>query len=285
VIAVVSAIGVGLGSGFGGVIADHWGWRIAFASAGAPGIIVAILLIFTVREPRPAAANEGPQISLATAMRILSRRPAFVWLCLGVGIGNIGDYATSTWMAAFLMRTFHASASAVGGGLSIVYFTAYLVGVSAGGLIGSTLSKRDPRWPLWIGAISFFVGFAGLFPILSMPTMGGSMIVYALYLVITAAYVAPMYAAVQQLSGDSLRATAAAVFLTVSNLVGLGAGPWLAGVLSDRLQLAYGDGALRIALLSTSTAMAIGAICFAVGARTFIRDVADAERSPAHVGR
>lgn len=280
VIAVVSAVGVGLGSGLGGLIADHWGWRIAFLSAGVPGLLVALLLLLTLREPRPASASEGPQVSLPSAMRILWRRPAFVWLCLGSGIGNIGDYATSTWMAPYLMRTFHASASAVGGRLSIVYFVAYLVGVSAGGLLGSTLSKRDQRWPLWICAIAFVVGFAGVFPILSMPTLDSTMIVYALYLVLTGTYVAPIYAVVQQLSGDRLRATAAAVFLTVANVVGLGAGPWLAGLLSDRLNAIYGDGALRIALLSTSTTMAIGAICFAIGARTLIRDIADAALSP-----
>jgi MFS family permease len=277
-IAVMSAVGLGLGSGFGGVIADHWGWRAAFLSGAVPGILVALLLGLTVREPLAPGHGDAPQLGFAAAMRILWRRTAFVWLCLGMGIGSIGSYAFLTWIAPFVMRTFHASASVVGGQLSVVFFISNIVGVSGGGLLGDTLSKRDRRWPLWICAICFGVGFAGLFAVVSMPTLGATMIAIALYMTLFIAYTGPVYAVVQQLCGDRLRATGSAIFLTVANLVGLGAGPWFAGFLSDRLQPTYGDGSLRIALMATSVTCLVGAICFAIGARTAIRDIADADR-------
>jgi len=82
-------------------------------------------------------------------------------------------------------------------------------------------------------------------------------------------WVAPSYALVQSLAGPALRAIAAAIFMMIVNIIGLGLGPWLTGALSDHLAPTFADRSLEISLCLISLTCLIGVVFFLIAARTF----------------
>ena len=90
-------------------------------------------------------------------------------------------------------------------------------------------------------------------------------------------WIGPSYALVQSLSGPALRATAAAIFMMVVNIVGLGLGPYLTGLLSDALAARFGDQALALSLSVVTAASGLGVIHFVLAMRTVEADMAEAQ--------
>jgi MFS family permease len=90
-------------------------------------------------------------------------------------------------------------------------------------------------------------------------------------------WIGPAYALVQSLSGPALRATAAAIFMMVVNIVGLGLGPYLTGLLSDALAARFGDQSLALSLSVVTTMSALGVIHFVMAMRTVEADMAEGE--------
>jgi hypothetical protein len=87
-------------------------------------------------------------------------------------------------------------------------------------------------------------------------------------------YVGPLGSTVQNLAAPSMRSTASALLLLILNLVGLGAGPILAGVLNDQLAAEYGALAVRQSLLIVALVGGLASVCFWIGSRSLRRDLA-----------
>lgn len=66
----------------------------------------------------------------------------------------------------------------------------------------------------------------------------------------SAAILGPLFATIQTLVPNWMRAMAIAITFLFANLIGMGLGPVLVGVLSDALQPRYGEESLRYALLA-----------------------------------
>ena len=89
-------------------------------------------------------------------------------------------------------------------------------------------------------------------------------------------WVAPAYAIVQNLAGSQIRAMAAAIFMMIVNIVGLGLGPYMTGLLSDALTTTWGERALAVSLCLVTMTCGIGAIFFILATRTVAADMNDA---------
>jgi MFS family permease len=273
VIAVVSGLGIAAGSGLGGWIASHWGWRHAFIVGALPGLAIALLLAVAVRDHRPpqSAGQVAAPAGFVSALHTLLGRRAYLWLCIGYALGSISSYAFQIWSQAYVMRRFDLSSAQVGSSYSLVYGAAMIFGLIIGGVIGGPLTKRDTRWTLWLLAICFGSALPLTAAVLfapSYPLALGLLFVQTSFFIL---HTAPCYALVQSLSGPSLRSTGAAFFMMVANLAGLGLGPTVTGWLSDRL-----GGGSADALVSMSFILA--AIAFLVGTRTVLRDIEEADR-------
>lgn len=281
IVAVGGSLGLLLGLVAGGLMHEAFGWRSAFLIAGVPGVIIALILLLTVREPPlpPARPGENRQ-NLGEALRLLWERKSYVWLTVGLGIATIGAYGHQAWIPTFLMRSFGLSPAETGIYYGMASIPAAFVGVLGGGLIIDRLSRRDARWPLWITAMSF----AAMVPIAlafflapSLPgVVGRPWIVVALALPIATLgvmWTAPCFALIQNLAGARLRATAAAAFMLVTNLVGLSLGPPITGWISDALAGIAGSDSLRLALAIVSLPYLIGVVLFLRAARTVKRDL------------
>lgn len=262
-------IGMSFGLAGAGWVAEAYGWRAALLVAGAAGLPVALLLYFTL--PEPARSGQALGVSTSeTAMETiaaLARRPALVHLVIALSIGAFATYGMSQWISAFFIRSHGLGLAAVGlyGGLA--GGGGGIVGAIAGGLVMARLGPRDARWELWLPAAGYGLSapfFAATF--LWPGALGAFSLQFAATLV-AAAGGAVALSAIQSFAEPHRRATAIAIVLMLSSLVGLGVGPTAVGVLSDALSSATGDDSLRYALVISTAFLLWASVHFLFAAR------------------
>lgn len=279
VIGVAGGVGVFTALAAGGYIAQHYGWRVAFYAGAVPGLVIAALFLLTVRDRAGSAGTATPvaTVPVREALRVLGRRRAYVWLCLGMSIAGIGAFGAAAWMPAFFMRRYVLTTAQVGSSYSAIVGLATLGGIVLGGVIGDFLSKRDARAPFFMLATSFAVTGPLMFYQLVADNYATALSLAFPMTLIATIWISPSYAAIQALSGARLRAMSAATFMLAVNLVGQGFGPSIVGWLSDGLAPTYGEDSLRIALMIMVSTYLIGALCFLIAARTARADIANAD--------
>lgn len=235
-------IGSFLGLLLGGWIAHAYGWRAAFVIVGLPGIVVALLLKLTVRElPRgysdPARAVVEPPPTLRV-LRTLWNKSSFRHLSFAAALHNFAIYGVGNWYAAFLMRSHGLSLRQTTTTLALVTVTGGALGTYLGGLLSDRLAVRrqDSRYYLWIPAFSLIIGFPLSQGVLLFNDVTVVIALLTPVVMCSAAYLAPSITATYGLVAVNERAVASALLLFIINLIGLGLGPYLAGIGSDHLR-------------------------------------------------
>ncbi|QMW24193.1 spinster family MFS transporter [Sandaracinobacteroides saxicola] len=232
-------IGLFLGAAAGGWIAATWDWRTAFVVAAIPGLLMAPLLPLLVREPRRAVAADAPPVTpVAVVLGDFVRRPELRLLALAAGVSAMVGWAVLNWAPAWLMRVHGMSLKDVATWFSPAIAAGMGVGILLSGIATDRLARRSPRWNAWVPAAAF--GLAGpLFALaLAAPSWPWAVVLLALPCGLFMSYVAPTFAVLQSLVPADSRSTASAVMLFTMNIIGMGGGPLLVGVLSDRFAAA-----------------------------------------------
>lgn len=273
-IGVAGAIGTSAAFAGGGYIAQHYGWRWAFFAAAVPGMVIAAIFALTVREPRRAATSgSGVAVPARTALGVLLRRRAYLWVCGGVSIFSIGAFGSSAWTPAYLMRYFGRDAATVGLDYSAIIGPAAIIAVFAGGFLADWLGRKDPRAPYWLLAVSLFVSIPLGIVQLTTENYDTALAMAWPSALIGSLWISPTYAIVQALSGSKLRAIGAAFFMLCVNLIGQSLGPLVVGAMSDHFSAAYGNLGLRYALLISTSSFVAGGVAFLMAARTARADM------------
>jgi sugar phosphate permease len=264
-------IGAALGIVLGGFITSAMSWRVAFFIVGLAGLLLTPLLKFTVREPERGgmdfvradhdhdhgdghnhdpAATAAATPSLLEVIALLARRPSFWGLSLGAACASMMGYGLFFWAPSFLVRSFHLSllhASLAYGGLVLV---GGLVGIWLGGVLADRYGETRRAMYAFIPATAF----VATVPFYVAGVLSTTLwISFAVLLVPTAlglVWLGPVLAAVQHLVPGNMRATASALFLFINNLIGIGLGTALIGIVSDFMRLRFGGESLRYAILA-----------------------------------
>jgi MFS family permease len=235
-------VGSFLGLLLGGLIAHSYGWRAAFLIIGLPGIAVALLLKVTLRElPRGYSDPARAVVEPPPTLRVLStlwRKRSFRHLSFAAALHNFAIYGVGNWYAAFLMRSHGLDLRETTTTLALVTVAGGAAGTYLGGLLSDRFAVRrqDSRYYLWIPALSLIIGFPLSQGVL---VVDDTIIVIALLtpvVMCSAAYLAPSITATYGLVAIRERAVASALLLFIINLIGLGLGPYLAGIGSDYLR-------------------------------------------------
>lgn len=235
-------LGFFFGSLLGGMIAQTYGWRMAFFAMAIPGIVVVGLLLFALREPPRGLADGGHEnLKIATppplmaVLRHLFSKPAFRHLIAGAVLCTCGANAIGQFQFVFLLRVYGLELGQAG----IVSGTISLLSLGLGMLIGGGgtdwLERLDRRWYLWIptGGAVIGAGFFALGFYVDQLAVAVPLIIFGgicLFL-----YFAPAYALVQNIAGMTMRASAVAIFGVFTGLLGAGLGPTIAGIASDQI--------------------------------------------------
>lgn len=264
-----------------GWIAQQHGWRAMFVAMGLPGVVLALLMMLTVKEPArtsPAPARLSLARSLWGDLAGLFSNRCFAWIFAGVTLMGANVWAAGAWTPTFFARVHHLSVSEVA---NIVGPTRGLIGI-AGILIGGALIDRLPKerlfWRIGIPAIAcFLAGPAEALFLLGTnyaAWVGG----FAISSFFTLIHQAPIFAAVVNIVGPRRRALAISLVLLGASLIGNALGPSAVGVLNDLLKDRFGDEAIRYSMLMIAVTPVLAALCFWRAAALYA-DAVSSERS------
>lgn len=282
--AAQSFYGAGLNIGLliaffgGGWIAQTYGWREAFLAAGIPGLILCFVVLLTVREPprghSEMLADDGVRPSLGDVCRFLWSQRSFRWIAIGAAMTSFGGYGATAFVPAFLVRSHHLTLSEVGFIFAALAGVGGWVGTFMSGVIADRMGKRDVRWNMYvpIGAVFLALPFQPVFYLADNTTI--AILAAIVPTAMGAVFLGPCVTMVQGLVPLRMRATAAALFLFILNIIGLGGGPQTVGLLSTLLRPALGVESLRYALLVTMVSGAIGGFCYWRATKTLKADLA-----------
>jgi MFS family permease len=252
------SIGTLLGMALGGIIAENYGWRVAFYVAGLPGLLFAVLAILTLKEPRSqlakdvrAKSNADNHMSMTSVMAALEKRPTFWLFAFGGAFASCVSYAHGQFNAPFFLRNHSPELTVLAGqfgmappaGQPPLAFVSTALGILAGfgGAFGAWIGGLlADRW----GAkdIRNFALVPVLVPFLSIPMLWvayttNNMPLAFLMLIVpnigVGVWWGPTYGGVQSMVPPAMRALSAAVLLFVINMIGLGVGPTAFGAVSD----------------------------------------------------
>jgi predicted MFS family arabinose efflux permease len=279
-------IGSLLGLAIGGAIAATLGWRWGFILVGLPGLLLALITVATLKEPRRLAAeqtiaNARPAGSFASAVRELGRKQAYWWACLAAAAISFLGYGQIAFLGSFYARVHEMPIGQIGLLLGLMIGISGVIGTFAGGQIADAAARRDTRAYMTVPAVAIILG--GPFFVWAMlnddPMMSIGLL--AIPTALNSLWYGPVYAAVQSIVPPRLRATAVAIMLFIVNMIGLGLGPLTMGLVSDYFATAMGYGpaeGLRWALLTTALVGLIALVSFLMARRT-IREELEAAKS------
>ncbi len=264
-------IGIALGMYAGGYIATVVGWRAAFWS-----VVIAPLFRLTVREPvRGGLDAARPQASAATlrgTFAVLARKPSFWWLSLGGATSSMAGYGLLFWMPSFLVRSYGLDLMHAARTLGALVLVAGILGIWVGGVLADRGGARNPRAYGLVPAVAFVVTVPLYVVGVLSPDLGTAIAVLFLPTALALAWLGPVTSAIQHLVPANMRTTASATFLFINNLIGLGIGTPIMGLLSDAMKARYGAEALRHAILAGAAFYLLAALCFGLAARGIARD-------------
>lgn len=250
-------IGTLLGMIIGGLLADALGWRQAFLVVGIPGVFLAVVVLFVLKEPRRHMAVEEnpppPATNRAVLASIFGSR-AMVFLLIAASSAAFLSYGKTTWATIFFQRTHGLSPGEVGLYFGIINGVAGILGTILGGKIADKWGATNRRHVLTAPAI----GMAVAAPLAYLGYSAGdwrmALVLLFVPTVLNSLYYGPTYSAVQGLVPLRSRAMATAVLLFFQNLIGLGFGPLLFGMLSDWIKPSFGEDSVQV-VLYTATAL------------------------------
>lgn len=270
-----TGVNVGLMIAFfaGGWIADTYGWRAAFVAAGLPGLLLTLLSMAILRDPpRTAAASTVAAIRLG----FLWRQRSYRYIVLGTAMSAFSGYGITAFVPAFLIRSHGMGSTEVGLIFALIVGLGGGLGTYASGRFADIAARRGGvHRNLLAPAIAAVISIPFWVPFFLADNVAVAIAAAVIPISLSASFIGPCIATVQTIAPPAMRARAAAIQLFVGNLIGLGLGPLVIGVLSDLLRPVFGADSLRYAMFA-GVAAAVASIPFYLIAARHVPD--DLER-------
>jgi MFS family permease len=264
----------------GGWINELFGWRTAFFVVGIPGLLLAVVVRLSIAEPQRGMAEgrtaTADQPGMLETFRYLWSKRSFRHLALGGALTAFVGYSFVSWVPSFLIRSHGMTTGEIGTWLGLILGIPGGIGISLGGYLADRFGARDNRWYLWIVVVALLVGVPFAVGVFFAPTANGALWLLVMPILLGNFYQATSFSQTQGLAGLRMRSVAAAVFLFIVNIIGLGAGPQFVGIVSDLLAPRFGDESLRWALLGASLINVWAAAHYYVAGKHLAEDLATA---------
>ncbi|MNO42176.1 D-galactonate transporter [compost metagenome] len=272
-----SSLGAIVGLGLGGWIAQHHGWRYAFLLIGAPGILLGLVLLLTVRVPAPVQvkrAVDAPDEGWLQTLSELMRMPSFLWLVLTGGAAAIAGYAIGTWSPSFLIRSHGLNMQQAGFLVGVVGGTGSTIGTLVCGVLTDRLARRDVGWQIGVPllgtlisipfALAYFLWPQGIAFHIGDTPVPQAFLFYSAFGFFGVWWATPCLGAISHLFPANRLAQATAIFVMAMTLLGVGLGPLLIGMLSDLFLPSLQGESLRYALAASVALLVLAAVFLAV---------------------
>ncbi|SPA29812.1 Putative transporter, MFS family [Cupriavidus taiwanensis] len=280
------AFGSVLGMGLGGILSAHFGWRMAFAGMAAFGLAMVACYALTISEQRlrrlqqRIGATEDGNRDAATACQLAPRRivrelltlPSMLCACAGSALQLLVMAALLAWLPSFLAREYGMATGRAGVAAALLVLVAG-AGMVACGALTDRVARRAPRRK-WHMAIAYsLVCCVLLMTAFRLPAGTAQLVLIGAGMLVVGGCAGPASAMVANLTRPAIHATAFATLTLINNLLGLAPGPFLTGVLADRIGL---SGALQWMPLAGAAAT----LLFCIGRRHYAADLRRLDGQP-----
>ena len=275
--------GILCGFVIGGWINDFYGWRMVFFVIGIPGILWALVIRFTLREP-PRGQSENVEKVLdappmGEVLRLLWSRKSFRHMSLASGLHSFVGYGLGHWIASYFIRTYELTTTGeLATWLGLITGLAGASGTFMGGYLTDKCSRRDRRWYMWIPGLAALLAIPSLLLVFILEVYHLALVIYIIPQFLAAMFIGPTIAMTHGVVGLRMRALASSILFFVLNLIGLGLGPLLTGILSDLLTPTFGQEALKYASMMVVFVYLLAAYHFWRASKTIEEDLDNAPK-------
>ena len=267
-----------LGAFIGGWVNQYYGWHDAFLVAGIPGLVVALIFRFTVREPTRGSTEhkrvDPAQQNLGETFRFMLGQRCYLVLLIGFCFTTFTQFGFGIWTAPFLGRIHHLSSKDIGTYIGTVRAGAGLVGTLIGGYLSDWAGRRNVRWRIYISAICSILACPGVLLFVLSHSLFWCIVGFTMVSAASPVHVGPIVAVSHSVVKVGMRAFATSVIYLISELLGLGLGPFLIGVFNDHYRLRLGVDVIRYSMSAAALTTLIGGLLFSLAARFLERDMA-----------
>ena len=245
-------IGAALGIAFGASIASAFSWRHAFVALGAVGIVAALALALTVREPMrggldPAGTSDQKSGFLATLQMFFSR-PSLVLIAFGGGATQFVTYGLGNFTTLFLMREKGMTLDEVAVYYALVVAIAMGGGIAVSGWVIDYFTRRSKQAYAILPATSLALAIPFYIAFVWTPDWQSALIYLIGPMILNYFYLNASVTLVQQEVRPDQRVMSGALLLLIMNMIGLGLGPTYVGIASDFFRASYPEHSLQMAL-------------------------------------
>jgi len=241
-------VGAALGYGIGGFVDAHWGWREAFFVTGAPGLVVAWLLL-GLRAPTKTAMKPSSQGSAMRNYGYLLRDTQYRLTVLGYAAYTFAVGGIAAWMPVFVQRAHGLSSAVANSQLAIMLVVTGIVGSLGGGWIGDRLLRRRREAYLWLSSVTTLLAA----PLAWIAFTTSNIDVYLVTLFAAELLIftctAPINSKLIDMVPPGMRAAAMALCMCTIHLLGDVPSPTLIGWISDRSSIQQGVLVIPVAVV------------------------------------
>ena len=249
-------------------------------------VTIAVFFKWTVREPlrgmseptgRPSVQEQPP---LGETISTLLRNRTMVHLAMGGALTSFVGYGLGQWLPAFFIRIHELGIAETATYFGLVLGVASAIGTVLGGTLADRLARRgDMRMYTWLPAAGVLLAFPFYVVALMMDQPYLAIAILVAPSLLNSLWLGPAFGTIQNLAPMRMRAMASAILLFILNIIGLGLGPFLVGVLSDLLVPTFGEDSLRYAILFATVAYFWAGAHFLMAGRSIRADLARASEA------
>jgi len=240
----------------GGWLNERYGWRMTFFLIGASGLLFALLVKLTIKDPRALGRHDStPQRKAQPLTQVV----AFLWrqrssrhLCAALILLYTMGAGLGAWYGALLIRSHGMGTAEVGLWLGLIFGSSGIAGIAVGGYVAVRWFANNASAQVRLSALMTAAVVPCFVLFLFLHSKIQALLVLIPLIMVFTFYLGPTFALLQRLVPDEMRATTLAIVMLLANLIGMGIGPEAVGILSDSLNATLGVDSLRYAMLMMS---------------------------------
>ena len=248
----------------GGVLAEHYGWRMVFVIFGGLALVMVLLFRLVAREPKATGAGEiatQEKLPMLVAIRQTFSAPTANYVYAGAGLQMFTVGAAMAWLPSYLNR-YYAMEPGEAGVKTGIFVLLSAIGMTVGGAVVDRLSRHAPERKLRITAlyaaatlVLFVLAFAIKPGLLQIVLIG-------LGIFVSGAHSGSSSAVVTEVNDPRIHATVLSVLALAISLLGMAPGPFIVGLLADFTEL-------KTAMLIMPLASFLAGLCFLAANRHY----------------
>jgi predicted MFS family arabinose efflux permease len=236
----------------GGWLNEESGWRATLFTMGAPALLLAVAVRLTVREPARARAAPERTARITHVMQVLWKQRSTRNLTVGIVLFWTMGLGLMPWYAAFMMRSHGMGTAELGAWLGALAGTGGAIGILLGGYAANRWFAANESAQMRLSSVTVAALVPCYLLFLLLPNKHQALLAFMPLVMLFNCFLGPTFALLQRLVADNIRATTLAIVMMLANLIGMGIGPQIVGLISDSLAPVLGVDSLRYAMLAMS---------------------------------